>query len=85
LPAFDGNVPAINGCPECNETGYKWRLAILELLEITEDMRNIVVDKWNESEILTKARANGFVTLTEDGIIKALKGETTMEEIHRVL
>ena len=85
LPAFDGNVPAINGCPECNETGYKWRLAILELLEITEDMRNIVVDKWNESEILTKARANGFVTLTEDGIIKALKGKTTMEEIHRVL
>lgn len=85
LPAFDGNVTAINGCSECNETGYKWRLAILELLEITEDMRNIVVDKWNESEILTKARANGFVTLTEDGIIKALKWETTMEEIHRVL
>lgn len=85
LPAFDWTVTAINWCPECNETGYKWRLAILELLEITEDMRNIIVDKWNESEILTKARANGFVTLTEDGIIKALKGETTMEEIHRVL
>ena len=85
LPAFDWTVTAVQWCHECNDTWYKWRLAILELLEITEDIRDIIVDKWNEPDILTKARANGFLTLTEDGIIKALNGETTMEEIHRVL
>ena len=85
LPAFDWSVTAVHWCPECNNTGYKWRLAILEILEITEDIRNIIVDRWNEAEILTKARANGFLTLSEDWIIKALKWETTMEEIHRVL
>ena len=85
LPAFDWTVTAVQWCHECNDTWYKWRLAILELLEITENIRDIIIDRWNEPEILTKARANWFLTLTEDWIIKALKWETTMEEIHRVL
>ncbi len=85
LPAFDGTVVQAQGCSQCNETWYQWRLAILEMLEITEDIRDLIVDKWNEPTILSKARTNWFITLSEDGIIKVLKWETTMEEIHRVL
>jgi type II secretory ATPase GspE/PulE/Tfp pilus assembly ATPase PilB-like protein len=57
----------------------------LEALEITEDMRNLIIDKDSESSILTKARENGFLTLIEDWIIKVLKWETTLDEIHRVI
>ena len=85
LPEFDWTVVYAQGCSQCNETWYQGRLAILEMLEITEDIRDLIVDRWNEPDILTKARANWFITLTEDWIIKVLNWETTMEEIHRVL
>ena len=85
LPVFDWTITQAQWCPLCNGTWYQGRLAILEMLEITEDIRNLVVDKWNEPDILTKARENGFITLSEDWIIKVLKWETTMDEIHRVI
>jgi type IV pilus assembly protein PilB len=85
LPAFDGTILEAQGCSQCNETWYQWRIAILEMLEITEDMRNLIIDRDNEATILTKARENWFTTLNEDGIIKVLKWETTLSEIHRVV
>ena len=85
LPAFDGTVVESHGCAQCNETWYQWRLAILESLEVTEDIRNLIVDRDSEAAILTKARANWFITLMEDGIIRVLKWETTLDEIHRVI
>ena len=60
-------------------------MAILEALEITEDIRNLIIDWESEAWILTKARENGYTTLTEDGIIKVLRWETTLDEINRVL
>ena len=85
IPAFDGTITVANWCAQCNETWYIWRLAILEALEITEDMRNLIVDGESEAWILTKARQNWFITLVEDWIIKVLKWETTLDEIHRVV
>ena len=85
IPAFDGTVVESHGCAQCNETWYQWRLAILEALEITEDMRNLIIDRENEASILTKARENWFIILLEDWIIKVLKWETTLDEIHRVI
>ena len=85
LPKFDWTIIEPHGCAKCNETWYQGRLAILEILEITEDMRTLIVDEETESWIMSKARANGFLTLAEDWIIKVLNWETTMEEIHRVL
>ena len=85
IPVFDGTIIESHGCAKCNETWYMWRLAILEALEITEDMRNLVIDRENEASILSKARENGYITLTEDGIVKVLKWETTLDEIHRVV
>jgi type II secretory ATPase GspE/PulE/Tfp pilus assembly ATPase PilB-like protein len=85
IPAFDWTMVESHGCALCNETWYQWRTAILEVLEITEDMRNLIIDRENESWILTKARENWFITLLEDWIIKVLKWETTLDEIHRVI
>ena len=85
IPAFDWTMVESRGCSLCNETWYQWRTAILEVLEITEDMRNLIIDRENESWILTKARENWFITLLEDWIIKVLKWETTLDEIHRVI
>jgi type II secretory ATPase GspE/PulE/Tfp pilus assembly ATPase PilB-like protein len=48
-------------------------------------MRNLIIDRDNEAAILTKARENGFITLVEDWIIKVLRWETTLSEIHRVI
>jgi type II secretory ATPase GspE/PulE/Tfp pilus assembly ATPase PilB-like protein len=48
-------------------------------------MRNLIIDRDNEAAILTKARENWYVTLNEDWIIKVLKWETTLDEIHRVI
>ena len=85
LPAFDGTIVTTQWCSHCNETWYQGRLAILEALEITDDMRNLIVDRESEAWILTKARANWFITLQEDWIIKVLRWETTLDEIHRVI
>ncbi len=48
-------------------------------------MRNLIIDWESEALILAKARENWYITLTEDWIIKVLKWQTTLEEIHRVL
>jgi type II secretory ATPase GspE/PulE/Tfp pilus assembly ATPase PilB-like protein len=84
LPDYDGTVIQANGCEQCNHTGYIGRFAILELLEITEEMRKLVVNQATDFEIFAKARENGFITMQEDGILKVLHGMTTIDEIHRV-
>lgn len=85
LPTFDWTLIEPHGCAECNETWYKSRIAILEMLEITEDIRKLIIDWDTEWAILNKARENWFTTLSEDGIIKVLNWETTIDELHRVL
>ena len=73
-----------NGCEQCNHTGYIGRIAILELLEITEEIRKLIIDQGSDSEIFSKARLRGFTTMQEDGVLKVLQGITTIEEINRV-
>jgi type II secretory ATPase GspE/PulE/Tfp pilus assembly ATPase PilB-like protein len=84
VPDYDGTVMQPNGCEHCNHTGYLGRFAILELLEITDEIRKLIVDKGTDFEIFASARANKFLTMQEDGILKVLEGITTIEEIHRV-
>jgi type IV pilus assembly protein PilB len=84
LPEYDGTIAQANGCEQCNQTGYLGRMAILELLEITEGIRKLIVEQGTDFEIFAQARSNGFITMQEDGILKVLNGTTTMDEIHRV-
>lgn len=82
---FDGKIPQAVGCDKCNGSGYQWRIAIIETFEITEDIKKMIVDGKIGVDLYSKARENGFLTLKEDGIIKMLKGETTLDELRRVL
>jgi len=72
------------GCKKCGGSGYRGRLAIAEVLPISDEVKDIIASKndWHKiKDIFTNL---GMLTLKQDGIIKALKGVTTIEEIMRV-
>ncbi len=70
------------GCARCENTGYKGRVAISEVLEINEEMKKIIVGGGDLIEKITAAFANqGMVTMKQDGMIKALRGFTSVEEV----
>lgn len=72
------------GCSLCNDTGYKGRTGIFEILEIDKDMRNIIDFKYNESKIERIAEEKGMNTLRKSCINKVLNGITTVDEMLRV-
>jgi len=72
------------GCEVCKNSGYKGRLAIHELLEMTGNIRALVARQAPEQTIREAARRNGMRTLAEDGIAKAAEGLTTLDEVARV-
>lgn len=82
---FGGKVFKGAGCARCNNTGYKGRLGIYEIFLMSDDYRQLVSSNYKESEIQTIARDNGMRTLLEDGLAKVKTGQTTMEEILRVV
>jgi type IV pilus assembly protein PilB len=74
-----------NGCDYCNNTGYKGRLAVHEVLEMKENIKKLILKGTNSEEIRLEAINNGMRTLYEDGLVKVGKGLTSVEEIKRVL
>jgi type II secretory ATPase GspE/PulE/Tfp pilus assembly ATPase PilB-like protein len=71
-------------CKYCNFTGYKGRTGILEAFLIDEEMEKFIIDNPSISALKEKAIKNGMLTMKQDGIIKVLKRETTLEEVERV-
>ncbi len=69
------------GCMECNETGYKGRKGLFELLLISEPVRELINERAPAGVIRAKARELGLRTLREDGVRNVLDGETTVEEV----
>jgi type IV pilus assembly protein PilB len=76
-------VPA--GCSACDNTGYKGRVGIYELLEVDEPMRALIRSSGRPDEILALARSSGFRLMQEDALEKVRKGLTTLEEVLRVV
>jgi type II secretion system protein E len=72
------------GCDDCKNTGYQGRVAIYELLVMTEEIRKLVVKKSSADEIKKKAIEEGMRALREDGLDKIRQGITTVEEVLRV-
>ncbi|MFA5986727.1 MAG: GspE/PulE family protein [Parcubacteria group bacterium] len=72
------------GCDQCHNTGYKGRIGIFEVLTMTSTIEQMILDLASETEIMKSAIEDGLVTMTQDGVLKALKGQTTIEEIMRV-
>jgi type II secretory ATPase GspE/PulE/Tfp pilus assembly ATPase PilB-like protein len=72
------------GCIECNGTGYKGRMAICELLDLTDRIREMILEKRPTSEIKKAAREEGMRFLRESAVERVLEGVTTLREINKV-
>ena len=72
------------GCLECSGTGFHGRTAICELLDLTDRIREMIVDRRPTSEIKRIAREEGMITLRESGLAKIRAGLTTVREINKV-
>ena len=69
------------GCAECHGTGYQGRLALMELCEITDEMRDLIEEGSPQSVLRQAALKGGFRTLYQEGLAQVLAGSTSMEEI----
>jgi type IV pilus assembly protein PilB len=85
-PAEWGNVLIAEGvgCLECSGTGYHGRTAICELLDLTDRIREMIIDRRPTSEIKRVAREEGMTTLRESGLAKIREGITSVKEINKV-
>ncbi len=85
-PAEWNNVPFYEGkgCIECSGTGYRGRTAIHELLELTDRIREMILEKRPSSEIRKAAREEGMHFLRESALAKVMAGTTTLKEINKV-
>ena len=73
------------GCDKCNNTGYKGRIAIVEAILSTKEMEKIIEENSSEREIKKAAEAQNILDMKQDGILKILKGISSIEELARVI
>nr|WP_218857508.1 ATPase, T2SS/T4P/T4SS family [Leifsonia soli] len=73
------------GCPACSNTGYRGRIAVHEVMAVTEEIERLAVERASSAEIGRAAREQGMLTLREDGWEKVKLGLTSIEEILRVV
>lgn len=72
------------GCDKCGDSGFKGRLAIVEVLPVTGAVQDLVLSKAPPTQIFEEAKKIGMITMKQDGVIKVLQGLTTYEEVIRV-
>ncbi|HRY60475.1 MAG TPA: ATPase, T2SS/T4P/T4SS family [Patescibacteria group bacterium] len=72
------------GCANCGGGGYKGRFGVYELLRVSEEIQRLCIARASATDILNQGLKEGMITMKQDGIIKVLKGMTTMEEVYRV-
>lgn len=72
------------GCPICNDSGYKGRIGIFEVLSMTDGIKGLIMEKVSGDTIAAQAKKEGMLTLKQDGIKKVIEGATTVEEVWRV-
>ena len=73
------------GCSKCNNTGYYGRIGIFEVLNVSENIKELIVKKESSLEIRKKAIEEGYKPLVIDGFNKILEGYTTLEELNSKL
>ncbi|MDD5621240.1 MAG: GspE/PulE family protein [Candidatus Paceibacterota bacterium] len=72
------------GCNLCGRTGYSGRMGIFEVLKVTKEVSDIILAQPDEKKLAQEAEKQGMITMRQDGIIKALEGLTSVEEVIRV-
>lgn len=83
----DGQITVYQGkgCKLCHFTGYVGRLGLFEVLEVTKNIRQLITEKRDADVIAGAAVEEGMTTMLEDGLVKISQGQTTMEEVMRVV
>ena len=84
LLSTDFYIWETDGCKKCKNSGFSGRRAVFETLEMTKSLSEIILGEPSEQRIKMEARRQGIITMKQDGIIKALQGVTTIEEVLRV-
>ena len=72
------------GCPKCNSLGYKGRMTVSEVFQFSREIQDLVTRGAITAELEEKAVELGMLTMTQDGILKVLEGETSLDEVERV-
>lgn len=87
LPELDDSLPVYGpgGCETCNNIGYKGRVGVYEVFEVTREMERMVLSNPAVSDIRDLAIEQGMVTMLQDGYLKMTEGITSLEEVRRVL
>jgi type IV pilus assembly protein PilB len=85
-PAEWANIPVATGagCLECAGSGYHGRAAIAELLDLTDHIREMIINRRPTSEVKRAARESGMSFLRDAGLAKVREGTTTLKEINKV-
>ena len=73
------------GCDQCNHTGYRGRVGLYEVMRVTDKLRRLITSRASEDALRDAALAGGMISLGEDGLAKVKSGQTTAEELLRVV
>ena len=88
LNADPANPPTLHkagGCQECGNSGYKGRVAVVEILYMDEELDNVIAENGHKSKLKEVARKNGFKSMLDDGILKVYEGVTTLDMLTKVV
>ena len=87
-PEIKENTPLTfyrgQGCPKCGTTGYKGRVAVVEMLQGTANMGRLIAMGFPSEEVRAELASQGMISIKQDALLKALKGLTTIEEVLRI-
>jgi len=84
-PASPPQIFEKKGCPHCENTGYSGRTAVVEILFMDEDLNNLIAEDAGKSKLKATAKAKGFKSMLDDGILKILEGKTSLEAVMKVV
>jgi len=72
------------GCKDCHQQGFSGRIAIFEVMEMTPELADVILKEPSETKLIEVAKKGGMITMKQDGILKVLKGITTIEEVIQI-
>ncbi|MEM7400717.1 MAG: type II secretion system ATPase GspE [Pseudomonadota bacterium] len=84
LDASFTHMYVAEGCDSCNHTGYNGRICIIEMLQVTDELRKLILEHADASKLEAVAKQQGMQTMYQDGLQKVAQGITSLEEILRV-
>ncbi len=79
--AKDTEIMEGTGCPTCNQTGFKGRVGLYEVMEITDPVRELILTGANAVELREQALEDKMISLRRSGLFKIVEGITTIEEV----